>query len=55
LPHWVDRQHETPFVPGYLKAMTHNGQFAAHRVAADYCQPIIAVFGDFGRGQSVEG
>jgi hypothetical protein len=51
----VRLQRETPFGPSYLKAMTDNSQFAAHRVAADYRQTIIAIFGDFGRGQSVEG
>src|SRR5262249_18589919 len=54
LTDWVRRKHETPFVPGHLKAMTDYGQLATHRVATDHCQPIIAILGDLSRSQSVE-
>jgi hypothetical protein len=34
--------------------MADDGQFAPRGVAADHCQPIIAVFGDLSGRQSVE-
>jgi len=34
--------------------MTDNSQFAAHRITADHCQPIIPILGDLNRRQSVE-
>jgi hypothetical protein len=54
LPDRIYGQHKTSFVTCDLKAMTDNGQLSAHRVAADCCQPIIAVFSDLTRSQSVE-